>query len=110
LGDKIMVRIEIRADRDMEYVHMKDMRAPALEPGAVLSGYRWQDGLGYYQSVGDLEMNFYFNRLTKGTYVFEYPLQVTQTGTFNNGITILQCYYAPEFSSHSNGIKLIIED
>lgn len=110
LGDKIMVRIEIRADRDMEYVHMKDMRAPALEPGAVLSGYRWQDGLGYYQSVGDLEMNFYFNRLTKGTYVFEYPLQVTQTGTFNNGITTLQCYYAPEFSSHSNGIKLIIED
>lgn len=110
IGDKIMVRIIIQSDRDMEYIHMKDLRAPALEPGIQLSGYKWQDGLGYYQSIGDLAVNFYFDRLPRGTFVFEYPLQVTQTGTFSNGITSIQSYYAPEFSSHSKGIKLIIEE
>jgi hypothetical protein len=110
LGDRVMVRVVIRSDRDMEYVHMKDMRAPALEPGVQLSGYRYQGGLGYYQSVGDLAVNFYFDRLPKGTYVFEYPLQVTQTGTFSNGITTIQNYYAPEFSSHSKGLKLVVEE
>ncbi len=32
VGDKIKVRIELRVDRDMEYVHMKDMRAACMEP------------------------------------------------------------------------------
>ena len=30
VGDKIKVRVELRVDRDMEYVHMKDMRACLL--------------------------------------------------------------------------------
>jgi hypothetical protein len=80
IGDKIKVRIELRADRDMEYVHMKDMRASALEPVNVLSGYKWQGGLGYYESTKDASTNFFFNYLRKGTYVFEYPLFVTHAG------------------------------
>ncbi|HEX6334762.1 MAG TPA: alpha-2-macroglobulin family protein, partial [Flavisolibacter sp.] len=91
VGDKIRVRIELRSDRDMEYVHMKDMRASALEPVNVISGYRWQGGLGYYETTKDASTNFFFDRLRKGTYVFEYPLFVTHTGTFSNGITSIQC-------------------
>ncbi|MGB8195304.1 MAG: alpha-2-macroglobulin family protein, partial [Chitinophagaceae bacterium] len=106
VGDKIKVRIELRADRDMEYVHMKDMRASSLEPVNVISSYKWQGGLGYYESTKDASTNFFFNYLPKGTYVFEYPLFVTHTGTFSNGITTIQCMYAPEFSSHSEGIKI----
>jgi len=106
VGDKIKVRIELRADRDMEYVHMKDLRASALEPVNVLSGYKWQGGLGYYESTKDASTNFFFNYLRKGTYVFEYPLFVTHAGTFSNGITTIQCMYAPEFSAHSEGIKI----
>lgn len=106
VGDKIKVRIELRVDRDMEYVQMKDMRASGFEPTNVISRYKWQDGLGYYESTRDAATNFFFDRLPKGTYVFEYPLVVTHNGNFSNGITSIQCMYAPEFSSNSEGIRV----
>jgi hypothetical protein len=109
VGDKIKVRIELRVDRDMEYIHMKDMRASALEPVNVLSGYRWQDGLGYYEATKDASTNFFFSYLRKGTYVFEYPLFVTHTGNFSNGVTTIQSMYAPEFTSHSEGVRINVE-
>jgi len=106
IGDRVKVRIEIRVDRDMEYVHMKDMRASCLEPEEVISRYHWQDGLGYYQTTKDASTNFFFDYLRKGTYVFEYGLKVTHEGDFSNGITSIQCMYAPEFTSHSEGIRI----
>lgn len=106
VGDKLVVRIELRVDRDMEYVHMKDMRASALEPVNVLSGYKWQDGLGYYESTKDASTNFFFDQLRKGTYVFEYSLFVNHAGDFSNGITSIQCMYAPEFTAHSEGTRV----
>jgi len=109
VGDKVKVRVELRVDRDMEYVHMKDMRAAASEPVNVISSYKWQGGLGYYESTKDASTNFFFNTLRKGTYVFEYPLFITHSGTFSNGITTIQCLYAPEFTSHSEGIRIIVE-
>ncbi len=108
-GDKIKVRIELRVDRDMDYVHMKDLRSASFEPVNSLSGYRYQDGLGYYQSFKDASVNFFFEHLRKGTYVFEYPLIVSQKGDFSNGITIIQCMYAPEFTSHSEGVRVKVE-
>lgn len=78
VGDLVKMRIEIRVDRDMEYVHMKDMRASCFEPVNVLSEYKWQDGLGYYESTRDASTNFFIERLPTGTYVFEYSLRVSQ--------------------------------
>ncbi|MBI5917353.1 MAG: hypothetical protein HY842_18450 [Bacteroidetes bacterium] len=109
VGEKLKVRIELRVDRDMEYVHMKDMRASGFEPINVLSQYKWQGGLGYYESTGDAATNFFFSWLPKGTHVFEYPLRVTYNGDFSNGITTIQCMYAPEFTSHSEGIRVKVE-
>jgi len=109
IGDKVIVRIELRVDRDMEYVHMKDMRAAALEPVNVISGYKYQGGLGYYESTRDASTNFFFGYLSKGTYVFEYPLIVSQAGDYSNGITTIQCMYAPEFASHSEGVRVKID-
>ncbi len=108
-GDKVKVRLELRVDRDMEYVHMKDMRASGFEPMNVLSHYKWQGGLGYYESTKDASTNFFFDFLPKGTYVFEYPLRVQHKGDFSNGITTIQCMYAPEFTSHSEGIRVEVE-
>jgi hypothetical protein len=108
-GDKIKVRIELRVDRDMEYVHMKDMRASGLEPVNVISRYKYQDGLGYYESTRDAATNFFFSYLPKGTYVFEYPLLVTHNGNFSNGVATIQCMYAPEFTSHSEGIRINVK-
>lgn len=108
-GDKLIVRIELRVDRPMEFIHLKDMRASGLEPINVLSGYRWQGGLGYYESTRDVATNFFIDYLPRGTYVFEYPLRVVHKGDFSNGITSIQCMYAPEFASHSEGIRLKVE-
>ncbi|MDR2473435.1 MAG: hypothetical protein LBD53_07760, partial [Tannerella sp.] len=109
VGDLVCVRIELRADRDYEYVHLKDMRASCFEPVSTLSRYRWQDGLGYYESVKDASSNFFITSLPKGVYVFEYDLRVTHVGTFSNGITTFQCMYAPEFSSHSEGVIVVVK-
>jgi uncharacterized protein YfaS (alpha-2-macroglobulin family) len=109
IGDKIVVRIELRTDRDMEYIHLKDMRAAAFEPVNVLSGYRYQDGLGYYESTRDASTNFFISWLPKGTYIFEYKLVATQKGEFSNGITSVQCMYAPEFAAHSEGFRVKVE-
>jgi hypothetical protein len=109
IGDKVKVRIELKADRNMEYVHMKDMRAAAMEPVNVMSQYKWQGGLGYYESTKDASTNFFFSQLPRGSYVFEYPMFVAHAGNFSNGITTIQCMYAPEFSSHSNGTRINVE-
>ncbi|RFS23834.1 alpha-2-macroglobulin [Chitinophaga silvatica] len=106
VGDKVKVRIVLRADRPMEYIHLRDMRAACFEPTDVLSTVRWQDGLGYYQSTKDASTDFFFNYLNKGTHVFEYTMFVTHTGKYSNGISIAECMYAPEFSSHSEGINV----
>jgi uncharacterized protein YfaS (alpha-2-macroglobulin family) len=108
-GDKVRVRIELRTDRDLEYVHMKDMRASSFEPVNVISRYRYQDGLGYYESTKDASTNCFMDMVRKGTYVFEYDLRVSHYGDFSNGITTIQCMYAPEFTSHSEGIRVKIE-
>lgn len=109
VGDKVIIRIEIRVDRDMEYVHLKDMRASGFEPLDVISMYRWQDGIGYYQTTKDASTNFFMDVLRKGTYVFQYALRANIAGNFSNGITTIQCMYAPEFTSHSQGIRVNIK-
>jgi uncharacterized protein YfaS (alpha-2-macroglobulin family) len=88
---------------------MKDMRASSFEPINVLSQYKWQGGLGYYETTKDASTNFFFSYLRKGTYVFEYALFAQLPGNYSNGITSIQCMYAPEFSSHSEGVRVNIE-
>jgi len=109
VGDRVRVRVEIRTDRAMEYVHLKDMRAACFEPTNVLSGYKHQDGLWYYESTRDAATNFFIDYLPKGTYVFEYTLTATMAGDYSNGLTSIQCMYAPEFSSHSEGIRVVVK-
>ena len=108
LGDKIVIRLIITTDRDLEYVHLKDMRASAFEPTNVFSTAKQQNGIWYYEATRDAATNFFIPQLNKGTYVFEYRLIASHTGDFSNGIATIQCMYAPEFSAHSEGIKVKI--
>lgn len=109
IGDKVIVKLIIKADRDMEYIHLKDMRAAAFEPMNVLSGYKYQGGLWFYESTRDAATHFFIDYLPKGNYVVEYSLIAMQTGLFNNGIATIQCMYAPEFSAHSEGLKVRVK-
>jgi hypothetical protein len=109
-GDKVLVRLIIESDREMEFMHLKDMRASGLEPIDVISQYRWQGGLGYYQSTKDLATHFFFDRLPRGKFVIEYDLRVSHRGDFSNGISSLQSMYAPEFTAHSEGVRIKVNN
>ena len=106
VGDKLVVRVTLRTDRDMDYVSLKDQRASCLEPTQQLSGYRCSEGTCYYQSPKDAAMYYFFDHLAKGTYVFEYPLWVTHAGDYSNGITSAQCLYAPEFLTNTGSVRI----
>ena len=107
-GDLLKVVVYLKADRDFEYVQLKDMRPAGTEPVDVISAYKSQDGLYYYQVTKDVATNFFISYLNKGNYVFEYQLRVAQPGNFSTGITTIQCMYAPEFNAHSQGARMTI--
>jgi uncharacterized protein YfaS (alpha-2-macroglobulin family) len=107
-GDLLKVVINLKSDRDFEYVQLKDLRPSGTEPVEALSAYKYQDGLYYYQVTKDVATNFFISYLSKGNYVFEYQLRVAQPGDFSTGITTIQSMYAPEFNAHSNGGRISI--
>ncbi|WP_295676893.1 alpha-2-macroglobulin family protein [uncultured Mucilaginibacter sp.] len=108
-GDLLKVVVYLNADRDFEYVQLKDLRPAGTEPVDALSTYKYQDGLYYYQVTKDVATNFFISYLNKGNYVFEYQLRVAQPGNFSTGITAVQCMYAPEFNAHSEGGRMLIK-
>ncbi|MCQ4034982.1 alpha-2-macroglobulin family protein [Kaistella montana] len=110
VGDKVTVRMILNTDRNMEFIHLKDMRAAGFEPLNVISGYEWKNNLGYYQSTKDASTNFYIEYMPKGKYVFEYDYICNAAGTFSNGITTLQNYYAPQMNAHTKGTKVTISE
>jgi len=109
VGDELVMRVEIRVDRAMEYVHLKDYRGSGTEPVNVLSRYKFQDGLAYYESTKDTASHFFIDYLPRGTYVFEYSVRVQHRGVYETGIAELQCMYAPEFNSHSGSVEITVE-
>ena len=109
VGDELVCRIELRVDRDMEYVHLKDQRGSGTEPVNVLSRTKFQDGLAYYESTRDTASHFFIHYLPKGVYVFEYSVRVQLKGNYQTGIASIQSMYAPEFNSHSESITLEVK-
>ena len=109
VGDALVVRLVLRTDRALEYVHLKDQRAAGLEPINQLSGYRYQGGLGYYEAPRDAATNFFLSAVPRGTHVFEYRLRAAQAGDFSGGLSQVQCLYAPEFAATSAGQRLVVK-
>ncbi len=110
VGDKVIVRLVIRSDRDMDYVSLKDLRAGCFEPNVQLSGLAYTDGVMYYRAPKDVSENFYFDHLPAGTYVLEYAAFVSRAGNYSGGLATIQCQYAPEFVSHTEGISITVSE
>ena len=109
VGDKITVRLTVKADRDMDFVQIKDDRAACMEPLQAVSGFRWSNGLGYYQATKDASTQFFIDQMRKGTYVIEYQVYVNRTGEYQVGIATVQSAYAPEFGGHTGGYRVMVE-
>lgn len=109
VGDKITVRLTVKADRDMDFVQIKDDRAACMEPLQAVSGFRWSNGLGYYQATKDASTQFFIDQMRKGTYVIEYQVYVNRTGEYQAGIATVQPAYAPEFGGHTGGYRVMVE-
>lgn len=109
VGDKITVRLTVKADRDMDFVQIKDDRAACMEPLQAVSGFRWGNGLGYYQATKDASTQFFIDQMRKGTYVIEYQVYVNRTREYQAGIATVQSAYAPEFGGHTGGYRVMVE-
>ena len=109
VGDKLTVRLTVVADRDMDFVQVKDERAACMEPVDVLSGYRWNGRVGYYQETKDASTSFYLDRMRKGAYEFDYEVYVTSSGAYQQGIATARSVYAPEFGGHGKGGRLMVK-
>ena len=109
VGDKQTFRYVLRADQDYEYVHLRLGRAACCEPVDASSGYRYRFGLSYYQAVHDASIDILIERLPKGSYVFEIPYYITRSGSYQQGVSEVQCLYAPEYRAFTSGAVLNVK-
>ncbi len=108
-GDKVLTRLVVTTDRNLEFVALKDLRASCLEPVDQRSACEWKESVCYYRTTKDASTQFFFSYLPKGTYVFEYESWANNSGEFTSGIASIQCQYAPEFVSHTGGEKFEVK-
>lgn len=104
-GDKITVRITIKADRDFDFVQVQDKRAACMEPVRQLSGYNW----GYYISPKDCTTDYFFDMMTKGTHVIETEYYIDRSGKYETGTCTAQCAYAPEYKATAKSMTINVK-
>lgn len=109
VGERVTVRIELRSDRPMDFVYLSDFRPAGFEPVELLSGYQWQNGIGFFKSHTDVGTDIFVDHLPAGNYIFETDMYVFHNGTFTGGPAQVQSYYAPSFSSISQGDKITVK-
>lgn len=102
-GDVLVSRLVIHTDRDLEFVHLSDLRGSGLEPYNPLSGYYWKAGHGYYENVTDGATHYFLDRLSKGDHVFESRQRVVHRGAYSGALATIECLYAPEFRGNAAG-------
>ena len=108
MGDELTVRLTVKADRDMDFIQIKDTRAACMEPKEVLSGYRHSDAIGYYQVMRDTSAEFFIDKLRKGIVQIEYKVYIDRPGTYQTGIATVQSAYAPEFAGHTKSLSVTV--
>lgn len=109
VGDKLRIRHIITADRDMDFVRVAAQHPACLEPLRHLSGYQWMGGRGCYLSVHDARFDMFFDWFTRGTATLDMDYYVVREGTYEVGISTVECAYAKQFGGHTDGFKMRVE-
>lgn len=110
VGDKLISRVLLSADRDFDFVEIHSKRASCMEPVRQLSGYIWYGRIGSYYSAKDSESVFYIDRLPKGEYELSEDLFITHQGTYQVGLTEAAGVYCPEFSDHTESMTVTVKE
>jgi hypothetical protein len=106
LGDILLIKMEIKTDRALEFVHVKDLRAAGTEPVLVLSSHRYENGLSFYQTSRDASTEFFLDYLPKGNHTLSYELVISASGKQSMGYSMIECLYAPEFRANSSSKRI----
>ena len=111
VGDRLRIRFDLTTDRNLEYLQLADMRAASVEPVSTAAGYsyNWRDDIGYYSAPGNTRNVFYIDRLSKGSYVIEYEVNVQKPGRFTVGNAVMQCLYSPAFRATTTSATITVE-
>lgn len=107
-ADKVIVRLVVTADRSMDFIHLRDLRPAGLEPANQVSGYKIMSGLMYYTCTKDYSVDFFFDYMPKGTYVFEYELKANLAGDYAAGFATIESMYSADFKSQTKGLRMKI--
>jgi len=108
VGDEIEVQVSLRTKHAAEYVHLRDPRPAGAEPESVVSRWKWDLGIAWYEETRDSGSNFFFEQLPAGEYTFKYRIRANMAGTFRVGPATVQSMYAPEFNAYSAGNVMTI--
>ena len=108
ISDKIKTVLTIKTARQLNYVFINERRAAAMEPREIESGYKYEDGLEYYQSIKDAGYLFFVDKIPSGIHSISYETVVTASGNFTNGPASLQCMYQPTINAYSNISNLVV--
>ncbi|QZT38284.1 hypothetical protein K5X82_05115 [Halosquirtibacter xylanolyticus] len=109
LGDKVKVQLNVESKENLEFVHLKDLRASGFEPIDVISKHHYRYSASYYQSTKDVATHFYFDHLYKGKYTFEYEVRANNKGDYTGGNATIQSMYAPEYGNTSRSETISIQ-
>jgi hypothetical protein len=107
-GDLLVVKLKVKIDRPMDFLHIKDMRPAGVEPIDISSRYYYKDGIVYYQTTKDTETHLFIENISTGTHIFKYEVRAFHNGVFSSGAAFLKSFYAPEFSSYSKSERIKI--
>lgn len=108
-GDRVAIRLTLTVGQDMQFVCLTDARAACFEPVDQLSGYRCRESICYYQEVKNAETRFYFDYLPKGTYVIAYELDIDRPGDYTQGLSSIQCLYAPQIIARTPAQTIVVK-
>ena len=106
VGDKVRIRHIITADRDMDFVRVSAQHPACLEPLRQLSGYQSLGGRGGYLSVRDSHFDLFFDWFTRGTSTVDMEYSVVRDGSYQMGVSTVECCYAKQFGGHTEGMRM----
>lgn len=111
VGEELVIKLEVKSDRDLDYVVLKDLRAACFEPVDKFSGVFIDKSCGFfYRSIKDASVTFFIKHLRKGSFPFAYDVTVAQNGVYRNGLATVQCMYSPEFVGADGGKSVVVGD